>query len=214
MNYRNLSIVGILGLVVGVFGVPQVASALMITDPFGFSSFSAIVGDHTIDVTETIDSAVTGFTINFESAEEQSAPWQVTKTITNETGTDWDNFDNELQVPDGHGGFMASSDFDGTSFNQGNPHRLIHSDTFFDVFIDELAARDFIQFQDGPLDDGETDIQTFPITSFSLSTIRLQQTPNFRNPEPVVPEPASLILMGLGGIAAGFSRRRARAKSL
>ena len=208
---------------------PQPAGAVSIIDPFGFSSFSFSV-DHTnqtITVNETIDAASAGFTILFEDHtgdpeldpqelgfDDLAFNWQVTKNITNSTASAWQNFDNELKVSDGAGGFQSSDDFDGTSFNQGNPNRVIDSIVFNSFAVDEFGSRDFIQFQSpGTVNLGGSDTQTFPITSFSIRTIQLVQTPNFLNGEPrpngpSIPEPTTLLLFSLGTLGAGLTRRR------
>ena len=196
------------------------AEAVQIIDPFGFSAFSSIVshGSKTITVTETIDAANAGFTILFEDHsndaelgfDDRDFAWQITKIVTNGTGVNWVNFDNEVTVPDGAGGFQSSSDFDLTSFDQGNPSRVITSTTFHTLFLDELADRDFLQFQGGPLGDGAIDTQNFPVTSFIISTAQISQTPNFGVDQepgtPVIPEPGSLLLFGIS--LAGLMRRR------
>jgi len=234
MWQRRLGLVGIAAFVMAV-AAPQPAQAMFISDPFGFSFFGVPVIDqvnHTISVTETIDSLVAGFTLNFEGPrgqllDDRTFAWQITKIITDGTGNTWTNFDNEVKVPNPTGGgFISSNDFDGTSFDQGNLSRVINSDAFSWALVDELQNRDFLQFIGSCTPSGTTtcidvgaasnsiapsgsDTQTFPVVSFSISTVQLVQTPNFQNPEnPTIPEPTSMLLFGLGSLGAGWFRRR------
>ena len=219
------------GAIAGVAILAEPAYAVSIVDDFGFSAFSAVV-DHvakTITVTETINAPAAGFTIVFEDHtndpeldpqgfgfNDRNFAWQVTKLIVNNSDVEWVNYDNELKVPDGSGGFMSSSNVDGTSFDQGNPSRIISSTAFSTLFVDELADRDFLRFQNGLIGFGGGDTQTFPVVSPLIDRIRLVQTPNFQNegpgPQPgVIPEQTSLWLMGLGGLSLGLRPRRKRA---
>lgn len=223
MWMRRLGLVGIAAFVMAV-AAPAPAHALFISDAFGFDNFAVNLIDqfaHTIEVTEDINAPVAGFTLNFVTQnqicpevggcifqDDRNFAWQITKHITNETGTDWTNFDNELKVP-GQQGFISSNDFDGTSFDQGNQNRVIDSIAFSGLFVDEFQERDFLQFQTGSVLNTGVDTQTFPVTSFSITTVQLVQTPNFQNPDRnPIPEPTSMLLFGMGSLGAGLVRRR------
>lgn len=174
------------------------AFALTCTQVSGFSSFSCVVDDtaHTIVLTETITGAQGIISLQW-AAPDLAIAYTVTKTVTNATNRSWTNLDNELYVPDGSGGYTHSNDFDGTSFNQGDPGRVLTSQQFSNLFVDELQDRDFVQFlascsihplpevcgSDGGAGDdlvanGETDVEIMEIISNSITDTQFRQTWN------------------------------------
>jgi hypothetical protein len=141
--------------------------------------------------------------------------YNVTKYITNNTGVDWDHFANELLDPSGNENdqldmptapwvpvrFSHSNEYDGLSFAQGSGIPRT-STSFASRVDDELGGRDYIDFYDGLISGaGGQDIMTFGLRNhtFENEPFILAQRPNeYTGEEPVIPEPTTLILLGLG----------------
>ena len=172
MSVRWLWLVGLL------LSGPTSVSALTCTAVSGFSDFSCVVDsiNKTITLVETIteETGIISLTFDCTSPVPNDCliddvpaipqPWQVTKTVTNSTSSNWLNLDNELMVGcntncdgvlgggtcdlgnNGTAFYCHSNDFDGTHFDQGNVDRTVDSDVFSTVRVDEEVNRDFLQF--------------------------------------------------------------------
>lgn len=187
----------------------------------GIDSISVSVVGNTITIDEVWTSVGIG-SLEFNDLV-SGQNYTVVKNITNNTGFDWISFANELLDPAGDpedlandpvpqpsfvpAGFSTSSDQDGLSFAQGSgiPRTSVQ---FADVFVDELSdARDFIDFDNGTVLNGGTDVISYGLRdNFDNQPFLLVQRPNERSVE--VPVPASLALLGGGLLALGLVRRR------
>jgi len=141
--------------------------------------------------------------------------YTVHKYITNNTGTDWDRFAMELLDPVGNdnddldiateawvpAGYSHSNDYDGLSFAQGSgiPRTSQHFSSRVD---DELGGRDYMDFFDGLVSGaGGTDIVSFGLNDNQPQNNQpflLAQRPNEVTGGPEIPEPATMVLFGLG----------------
>ncbi len=138
--------------------------------------------------------------------------YTVTKTITNNTGVDWNRFAIELLDPDVDAediasepwvpaGFSHSNEFDGLSFAQGSGIPRT-SNAFASRVDDELGGRDYMDFFDGLISGaGGTDVISFGLRDNGGTPNQpfiLAQRPNTVTGGPQIPEPTTMILMGLG----------------
>ncbi len=145
---------------------------------------------------------------------EAGVNYTFTKSIVNNTGTDWNRFAMELLDPSGDGndasdnatepwvpaGFSHSNDFDGLHFAQGSG--IPRTSTAFGSRVDdELGGRDYMDFFDGLVSGaGGTDVITFGLRDNvgDNQPFLLVQRPNTVTGGPQIPEPTTMLLLGLG----------------
>jgi hypothetical protein len=210
MNFKFLLPV----VLAGSFGVATAATALTITEEAGsnLQSFSYVIDADTltIDLFEVWGPGTSAdVVLKFDGWSYGSRSWTVNKYVTNETGSEWMSFSNELLDADQAG----SDDQDGLSFAQlGVPLRPRSSDVFASVVADELDTRDFLLFGDGDVASGQSVFMTFGLTARrggdddNVNPFYLRQSETLAG----VPEPATWAMLISGFGMVGFAMRRRR----
>ena len=208
-------------LLAGLMAASSLATAqtaLLGDGNVGITAFSAAFVGSTITLNETWGASGPGSVI-FRGLD-TSVNYTVVKNITNSTGANWTSFANEL-LPNGPGipgqpgfipgGYQPSNNLDGLSFAQGAG--LPRTSSFFgNLFVDELAGRDYIDFAGGIWAAGAVGSMTFGLLAqnTTIQPFLLFQRPNERTNVIPVPAALPLLLSGLG-IFAFMARRRKNA---
>ncbi|KPV41303.1 hypothetical protein AN478_01550 [Thiohalorhabdus denitrificans] len=214
---------GMTALFLSALLVPTTASALAIElSPHnqGIGEFSYDQSDSTITIQETWEGEGPGA---LELSDlEGDRDYTIIKEITNNSGSDWGSLANEILVPTGDGsetedqasfvpeGFSHSHNTDGVSFAQrsGLPR---DSDAFTSTEADEFGERDYLEYMDGILGDGDTAMIRFGLREngyFPDDSFLLSQTPGQTSAPSPIPSPATPALLGLGLLGLAWLRAR------
>ena len=135
-----------------------------------------------------------------------TAGFVLVKNALNNTGASWSFFDHERQQILG----TPSPDGDGLSFAQGCATCRPFVSNVYPVAFEEIILRDFVNFSGASVADGSSVTFRYSITDNSpIDLFFLRERPNFRPPE-MVPEAATLFLLGFGLLGIGVVTRRRR----
>ncbi len=185
----------------------------------GITDGAISVSGTVVHIYETWDNP--GMGVIFITDLDAGVNYTVTKHITNNSGIDWDHMALELLDPglDANdvaqpawipAGYSTSSEYDGLSFAQGSGIART-SNVFTNHVADEFGGHDYIDFYGGGTVSGAggmVDI-SFGLRDNNPSAnepFLLAQRPNTYT-NPAVPEPTTMLLVGLGLAGVAIRKR-------
>jgi hypothetical protein len=211
-------------LAVTTFAAQAAPTCMIGAGNVGLTSVACSFDDatNTITIREVYGNAGAG-SVELRGLVEDVA-YKVVKVITNNSGVNFDRVANELLDPAGDNndsldpavqpgfvpaGYTTSNNSDGLSFAQGFGIPR-NSDVFANVLADELSDnRDFLDFFGGVLLAGGVGTLNFGLIDQAVGGSINQPFLLFQRPNASsVPEPMSLMLVGVALAAAGMARRR------